>query len=140
MTRSLAERLQERLESQTAEIAALTESELTKLSQRVTESVSTELNSIETAIARSTRRITNELPLLYWIVGMTWAALILSLALTVYLLWHSPPPLWSSVGMPLETFQSEGQTLMILPDEARPVSCTTPSGQMAICLRLTSGE
>ena len=140
MTRSLAERLHERLESQTAEIAALTESELTRLSQRVTESVSTELNSIETAIARSTRRITNELPLLYWIVGMTWAALIVSLALTVYLLWHSPPPPWSSVGMPLETFQSEGQSYLVVPENAKPLQCTTPSGRKAICLHMTSGD
>ena len=140
MTRSLAERLHERLESQTAEIAALTESELSRLSQRVTESVSTELTCIENAIVRSTRRISNELPLLYWIVGMTWAALIVSLLLTGYLLWHSPPPTWSSAGTPLETFQSRGQTLMILPDEAKPVQCTTPSGQTAICLQLTSGE
>lgn len=35
MTRRLAERLQERLEDQTAEIAALTESELKRLSARV---------------------------------------------------------------------------------------------------------
>ena len=140
MTRSLAERLHERLESQTAEIAALTESELKKLSTRLSESVTSELSDIENAIARSTRRITNELPLLYWIVGMTWGALIVSLLLTGYLLWHSPPPPWNSADTPLETFQSGGQTLMILPDAAKPVQCTTPLGRTAICLQLTSGD
>lgn len=140
MTRSLAERLHERLESQTAEIAALTESELRKLSRRVSESATTELTGIEIAITRATHGIRSTLPLLHWIVGMTWAALIVSLLLTGYLLWHSPPPPWSSAGTPLETFQSGGQTLMILPDGAKPVQCTTPSGQTTICLQLTSGE
>ena len=140
MTRSLAERLHERLESQTAEIAALTESELQKLSQRVSASVTSELNDIEIAISRSTRRITDELPSLYWIVGLTWAALIVSLLLTGFLLWQSSQPPWSSAGLPLEVFQSGGQTLMILPDEAKPVQCTTPLGRTAICLQLTTGD
>lgn len=140
MTRSLAERLHERLESQTAEIAALTESELQKLSARVSASVTSELKDIEIAIARSTHRITNELPSLKWILGLTWGALIVSLLLIGFLLWQSSQPPWSSAGMPLETFQSGGQTLMILPDEAKPVQCTTPLGRMAICLRLTNGD
>ena len=140
MTRSLAERLHERLESQTAEIAALTESELTRLSQRVSASVTSELKDIEIAIVQSTHRITNELPSLKWILGLTWGALIVSLLLIGFLLWQSSQPPWSSAGLPLEVFQSGGQTLMILPDEAKPVQCTTPSGRMAICLRLTSGE
>ena len=140
MTRSLAERLHERLESQTAEIAALTESELTRLSQRVSASVTTELTEIEIAIVQSTHGIRNALPQLKWILGLTWGALIVSLSLTGFLLWRSTQPLRIVADMPLETFQSEGQTLMILPDEARPVQCTTPSGQMAICLHMTSGE
>ena len=64
----------------------------------------------------------------------------MSLLLTGYLLWHSLPPPWSSAGMPLETFHSGGQTLIILPDAAKPVQCTTPSGREAICLQLTSGD
>ena len=140
MTRSLAERLHERLESQTAEIAALTESELQKLSQRVSASVTSELTEIEIAIARSTRRITNELPLLYWIVGMTWAALIVSLLLTGYLLWHSSQPLRIVADMPLETFQNEGQSYLVVPENAKPLQCTTPSGRKAICLHMTTGD
>ena len=140
MTRSLAERLHERLESQTAEIAALTESELQKLSQRVSASVTSELKDIEIAIVQSTHRITNELPSLKWILGLTWGALIVSLLLIGFLLWQSSQLPWSSAGLPLETFQSGGQTLMILPDAAKPVQCTTPLGRTAICLQLTSGE
>ena len=140
MTRSLAERLHERLESQTAEIAALTESELQKLSQRVSASVSTELTEIEIAIVQSTHGIRNALPQLKWILGLTWGALIVSLMLTGFLLWRSSQPLRVVEDMPLETFQSGGQTLMILPDEAKPVQCTTPLGRDAICLQLTSGE
>lgn len=140
MTQSLAERLHERLESQTAEIAALTESELQKLSQRVSESVTTELKEIEIAIARSTYRITNELPPLYWIVGLTWAALIVSLSLTGFLLWRSSQPVRIIADTPLETFQHEGQTLMLIPVDAEPVKCLDTSGVDRICLRLPEGS
>ena len=140
MTRSLAERLHERLESQTAEIAALTESELQKLSRRVTESASAELTGIEIAIARSTRGIRSTLPLLFWIVGMTWAALIVSLMLTGFLLWRSSQPLRVVEDMPLETFQSEGQSYLVVPENATPLQCTTPSGWRAICLHITNGD
>ena len=140
MTRSLAERLHERLESQTAEIAALTESELTRLSRRVTESVTSELNDIEIAIVQSTHGITNALPSLKWILGLTWGALIVSLMLTGFLLWRSSQPLRIVEDMPLETFQSEGQSYLVVPENAKPLRCTTPSGRTAICLHLTNGE
>ena len=140
MTRSLAERLHERLESQTAEIAALTESELTRLSRRVTESVTSELNDIEIAIVQSTHGITNALPSLKWILGLTWGALIVSLILTGFLLWRSSQPLRIVEDMPLETFQSEGQSYLVVPENAKPVHCTTPSGRDAICLHMTNGD
>lgn len=140
MTRSLAERLHERLESQTAEIAALTESELTRLSRRVTESVTSELNDIEIAIVQSTHGITNALPSLKWILGLTWGALIVSLMLTGFLLWRSSQPLRIVEDMPLETFQSEGQSYLVMPENAKPVHCTTPSGRDAICLHMTNGD
>lgn len=140
MTRSLAERLHERLENQTAEIAALTESELTRLSRRVTESVTSELNDIEIAIVQSTHGITNALPSLKWILGLTWGALIVSLMLTGFLLWRSSQPLRIVEDMPLETFQSEGQSYLVMPENAKPVHCTTPSGRDAICLHMTNGD
>mgnify|MGYP007024673035 FL=1 len=140
MTRSLAERLHERLESQTAEIAALTESELQKLSQRVSASVSTELTEIEIAIARATHGIRSALPQLKWILGLTWGALIVSLMLTGFLLWHSSQPLRIVADMPLETFQSEGQSYLVVPENATPLQCTTPSGRKAICLHMKNGD
>ena len=140
MTRSLAERLHERLESQTAEIAALTESELTRLSRRVTESVTSELNDIEIAIVQSTHGITNALPSLKWILGLTWGALIVSLMLTGFLLWRSNQPLRVVEDMPLETFQSEGQSYLVVPENATPLQCNTPSGRKAICLHMTNGD
>ena len=140
MTRSLAERLHERLESQTAEIAALTESELTRLSRRVTESVTSELNDIEIAIVQSTHGITNALPSLKWILGLTWGALIVSLMLTGFLLWRSSQPLRIVADMPLETFQSEGQSYLVVPENATPLQCTTPSGRKAICLHMKNGD
>lgn len=140
MTRSLAERLHERLESQTAEIAALTESELSRLSRRVTESASAELTGIEIAIAQATHGIRNALPQLKWILGLTWGALIVSLMLTGFLLWRSSQPLRIVADMPLETFQSEGQSYLVVPENAKPVHCTTPSGRKAICLHMTNGD
>ena len=140
MTRSLAERLHERLESQTAEIAALTESELQKLSQRVSASVSTELTEIEIAIARATPGIRTALPQLKWILGLTWGALIVSLMLTGFLLWRSSQPLRVVEDMPLETFQSEGQSYLVVPENATPLQCTTPSGRKAICLHMKNGD
>ena len=140
MTRSLAERLHERLESQTAEIAALTESELSRLSQRVSASVSTELTGIEIAIVQSTHGIRNALPQLKWILGLTWGALIVSLMLTGFLLWRSSQPLRIVADMPLETFQSEGQSYLVVPENATPLQCTTPSGRKAICLHMKNGD
>ena len=140
MTRSLAERLHERLESQTAEIAALTESELSRLSQRVSASVSTELTEIEIAIARATHGIRSALPQLKWILGLTWGALIVSLMLTAFLLWRSSQPLRVVEDMPLETFQSEGQSYLVVPENATPLQCTTPSGRKAICLHMKNGD
>jgi len=140
MTRSLAERLHERLENQTAEIAALTENELQKLSQRVSASVSTELTEIEIAIARATHGIRSALPQLKWILGLTWGALIVSLMLTGFLLWRSSQPLRVVEDMPLETFQSEGQSYLVVPENATPLQCTTPSGRKAICLHMKNGD
>lgn len=140
MTRSLAERLHERLESQTAEIAALTESELQKLSQRVSASVSTELTEIEIAISQATHGIRTALPSLKWILGLTWGALIVSLMLTGFLLWRSSQPLRVVEDMPLETFQSEGQSYLVVPENATPLQCTTPSGRKAICLHMKNGD
>ena len=140
MTRSLAERLHERLESQTAEIAALTESELTRLSTRVSASVTSELNDIEIAIVQATHGIRNALPQLKWILGLTWGALIVSLMLTCFLLWRSSQPLRIVADMPLETFQSEGQSYLVVPENATPLQCTTPSGRKAICLHMKNGD
>ena len=137
MTQSLTERLQEKLKDQTAEIAALTDSELKKLSEHVTQSVAAELNGIEIVISRSVSGMTDDLPRLKWIVGGTWAALIVSLMLTSFLLWRStqppPPPIALE---PFETFQSEGKNYLLVPDGAEAVRCTNRNGQEQVCLRL----
>ena len=83
MSKSLAERLQEKLEGQTAEIAALTDSELKKLSAHVQSSVTGELNKIRIAIDRTTNGILDDLPPLKWILATTWAALIVTLGAVV---------------------------------------------------------
>ena len=137
MSKSLTERLQEKLKDQTAEIAALTDSELKKLSEHVTQSVAAELNGIEIVISRSVSGMTDDLPRLKWIVGGTWAALIVSLMLTSFLLWRStqppPPPIAPE---PFETFQSDGQNYLMVPDGAEAARCTNRSGQEQVCLRL----
>jgi len=106
----------------------------------VSASVSTELTEIEIAIARTTHGIRSALPQLKWILGLTWGALIVSLSLTGFLLWRSSQPLRIVADMPLETFQSEGQSYLVVPENAKPVHCTTPSGRDAICLHMTTGD
>ena len=137
MSKSLAERLQEKLEGQTVEIAALTDSELKKLSAHVQSSVTGELNKIRIAIDRTTNGILDDLPPLKWILATTWAALIVSLMLTGFLLWRStqppPPPIALE---PFETFQSEGKNYLLVPDGAEAVRCTNRNGQEQVCLRL----
>ena len=137
MSKSLAERLQEKLEGQTAEIAALTDSELKKLSAHVQSSVADELSDIRIVIDRHTNGILNDLPPLKWIVFGTWAALIVSLMLTGFLLWRStqapPPPIAPE---PFETFQSEGQNYLLIPNEAKAMKCQDSSGAERLCLRL----
>ena len=137
MSKSLAERLQEKLEGQTAEIAALTDSELKKLSAHVQSSVADELSDIRIVIDRHTNGILHDLPPLKWIVFGTWAALIVSLMLTSFLLWRStlPPPL-PIAPEPFETFQSEGQTYLLIPNEAKAMKCQDSSGAERLCLRL----
>ena len=137
MSKSLAERLQEKLEDQTAEIAALTDSELKKLSAHVQSSVADELNDIRIVIDRHTNGILNDLPPLKWIVLGTWVALIVSLSLTGFLLWRStqppPPPVAPE---PFETVQREGQNYLLIPNKAQPVKCQDSSGTERLCLRL----
>ena len=137
MSKSLAERLQEKLKDQTAEIAALTDSELKKLSTHVQSSVADELNDIRIVIDRHTTGILNDLPPLKWIVFGTWGALIVSLMLTGFLLWRStqppPPPIAPE---PFETFQSEGQNYLMVPDGAEAARCMNRNGQEQVCLRL----
>ncbi|MFV0515714.1 MAG: hypothetical protein ACK5MY_19040 [Jhaorihella sp.] len=137
MSKNLAARMQERLDGQTAEIASLTDSELKKLSAHVQSRVSAELNEIEIAIAQALSGIMDEMPRLKWIVGMTWAALIVSLMLTGFLLWRStqpPPP--PAVPQPIETFQSEGRNYLMIPNDAEPTRCRDSSGAERLCLRL----
>ena len=64
----------------------------------------------------------------------------MSLSLTGFLLWRSSQPLRIVADTPLETFQSEGQSYLVVPENAKPLQCTTPSGRKAICLHMTSGD
>ena len=56
------------------------------------------------------------------------------------MLWHSSQPLRIVADMPLETFQSEGQSYLVVPENATPLQCTTPSGRKAICLHMKNGD
>lgn len=81
--------------------------------------------------------IANDLPVLKWALFGTWAALIVSLMLTGFLLWRStqppPPPVAPE---PFETFQREGQTYLLIPNEAKAMKCQDSSGAERLCLRL----
>lgn len=134
MNGTLAERLQAKLDDQTTEIAELTDRELKKLSKHVKQSATVELNGIENAIAKATDRMLDELPRLKWIVGATWAALIVSLALTGFLLWLSTQPLPLPNGF--SEFQSQGQRYLMLPNGSAPLKCQDAGGAERTCLQM----
>lgn len=82
-----------------------------------TQSVAAELNGIEIVISRSVDGMTDDLPRLKWIVGATWAALILSLCLVIFSVWLSIQPRPVQV-MPngVHSFQSDGRTYLTVPE------------------------
>lgn len=133
MTQTLTARLAARLESQTAEIEALTAAELTKLAAGVRESANAALSSIELDILRRRDAIRGELPWLKWILFGTWAALIASLSLAGFLLWRSTASEPSRASFP--TFSEEGQTYLVLPAGAETVPCRSGS-ETLVCVVL----
>ena len=95
------------------------------------------IRPIRVVIDRHTNGILNDLPPLKWIVFGTWGALIVSLSLTGFLLWRSTqPPLPRIAPKPFETFQSEAQHYLLIPDGADLVRCQDSRGATRPCLCL----
>jgi hypothetical protein len=138
MTQSLTERLQERLATQSAEIEALTASELRQLGERLTSESQAALASMRSAlhesITETTGPLQRDLERLRGIGRWWWSALALTwlmlAGLTGLLLW-----LWMGMsGMgsattgasdtePYPTFRQEGRRYMVLPEGAQATTC-----------------
>ncbi len=125
MTRSLTERLKDRLDSQTAEIEALTSSELKKLAASLKTASEAELRSTHSAIREAHERMRSDLLVLKRFGSWWWGALIVTwlaiLGLLALLLRASPP---ETVGIELyQTFSYEGRTYLLLPEGTEAMVC-----------------
>ena len=143
MTQSLKERLAERLESQTAEIEAMTAAELKKLANAAQKHAATELARIESDIRAQNQKIGATLRQFSWMKGVvvgTWACLIVSLMLTGFLVWRSTVPPMRTATLPTFT-DAEGRSYVVLPFGSETSPChSRTSGATLTCVELPRRE
>lgn len=131
MTQSLTERLAERLATQSAEIEALTASELKQLGERLrTESevaLASMRNAIHESIETTRRPLLRDLERLRGIGRWWWGTLVLSWAtiamLMAFSLWLWARPEAGGIAT-YETFSYQGRTFLLLPEGTQPMTCT----------------
>jgi len=130
MTQSLTERLAERLATQSAEIEALTTSELAKLGQSLrTESeaaLRSMSGSIHESIEATMRPLRRDLEKLRGIGRWWWGTMVLSWAtiamLLVFLAWRWVSPEPTGLAM-YQTFTYAGRTYVMLPEGTEAMVC-----------------
>lgn len=125
MTRSLTERLQERQAAQTAEIEALTLSELKKLGENLRRASEAELRSTQDAIREMQASWSSQLESVNVIARWWWVALIVTWVMVGALsAWHSLTSRPSTAGIELyQTFTHEGRSYLMLPEGTEPMVC-----------------
>lgn len=125
MTRSLTERLQERQAAQTAEIEALTLSELKKLGESLRRASEAELRSTQDVIREMQASWSSQLESVNAIARWWWVALIVTwLMAGGFWAWHSWTRAPSTAGIELyQTFTHEGRTYLMLPEGIEPMIC-----------------
>ena len=132
MTRSLTERLQERQAAQTAEIEALTLSELKRLGESLRRASEAELRSTQDAIREMQASWRSQLESVNAIARWWWVALIVTwLMAGGFWAWHSWTRAPSTAGIELyQTFTQEGRTYLMLPEGVEPMVCCEGEVQM----------
>lgn len=141
MTRSLTERLQERLDSQSAEIEALTLSELKRLGESLRRASQAEFSSTESAISEMNARWSSQLESVNAIARWWWVGLIVTWVMVgVLSVWHSWTSGPSTAGIALyQTFTHEGRTYLMLPEGVEPLICRQGERRMP-CVALPGGN
>ena len=130
MTQSLTERLAERLATQSAEIEALTTSELQRLGASLrTESeaaLRSMSGSIHESIETTTRPLRRDLEKLRGIGRWWWGTMVLSWAtiamLLIFLAWRWINPEPTGLAM-YQTFTYAGRTYVMLPEGTEAMIC-----------------
>ncbi len=144
MTQNLTERLQERLNQQTAEIEELTVNELKQLASKLQHESNRVLNTTQAHILATSEDLEQSLHRLRRFGRWWWAGLIVAyLLIGVLSVWHSmTPEPKTTAGIELyQTFTHEGRTYLLLPDGTQALTCTeTTSGTPITCMLLPEGE
>jgi hypothetical protein len=143
MTLSLKERLAERLESQSAEIETMTAAELKRLAVAVQRHATSELERTKSDIRDQNEKISATLRQFSWIKSAvigTWACLIVSLALTGFLVWRSTVPQMQTATLPMFT-DAEGRSYVVLPLGSQTSPCHSRTSQTGYtCVELPRPE
>ena len=141
MTRSLTERLQERQAAQSAEIEALTLSELKRLGESLRRASEAELRSTESVIHEMHETWSSQLESVNAIARWWWLALIVTWLVAGGLwAWHSlvTPPATAGIDL-YQTFTHEGRTYLMLPEGTEALVCR--QGEMRMpCVVLPGRE
>jgi hypothetical protein len=141
MTRSLTERLQERQAAQSAEIEALTLSELKRLGESLRRASEAELRSTQDVIREMQASWSSQLESVNAIARWWWLALIATwLMAGGFWAWHSWTSSPSTAGIELyQTFTHEGRTYLMLPEGVEPMICRQGERRMP-CVALPGGS
>lgn len=136
MTLSLKERLAERLESQSAEIEAMTAAELKKLAVAAQRHATNELERMRSDIHDLSEELSATLRQLSWlknIVAATWGGLIVSLMVAGLLVWQSKQAQPPFMVFPMAVSNDTGYA--ILPEGSQPITCTL-NGKRVPCVEI----
>jgi hypothetical protein len=137
MTESLSARLQKRLESQSAEIEAMTVSELRRLASSLKRECDVVLSSTQSDIRETAAALDGSLTRLRSFGRWWWVALIVTwLAIGGLSVWHS---LRGSPAQMDQFTSAEGVTYLIPPAGAEAASCTRGEYRF-LCIRLPEGR
>ncbi len=141
MTQKLTERLQERLNQQTAEIEALTVNELKQLASKLQHESNRVLNTTQAHILATSEDLEQSLHRLRRFGKWSWVGLIVAYLMIGGLsVWHSMAPKTAGIEL-YQTFTHEGRTYLLLPDGTQALTCTDrTSGTPITCMLLPEGE
>ena len=141
MTRSLTERLQDRLASERLEIENLTGKELHRLGESLRHASSVEAHSTLTAIEDTHRRIRFEIETIQKFTRWWWVALIVTwMVIGGFYAWHWMRP--RSAGIELyQTFEFRDRKYLLLPDGTQATTCRqSETAETFQCVLLPDGR